>query len=72
MGSCNNKIEIEQSIDTVWEIIKDFHDMSWASDVITSVAKVGDKSGYELGAKRIINDAFHETLIEKDSDYHTF
>lgn len=72
MGNCNNKIKIEQSIDTVWETIKDFHDMFWASDIITSVAKVGSKNAHEPGAKRILNDAFHETLIKIDSDNYTF
>jgi len=72
LGNCNNKINIEQSIDTVWATIKDFHDMLWASDVITSVVKVGGKTGYEVGAKRILNDAFHETLIEIDPYNYTF
>ncbi len=72
MGNCYNKIEIESPINTVWNTINDFHDMSWAPDVITSVAKVGDKNGKEVGAKRILNDVFHETLIEIDADAHTF
>ena len=72
MGNCNNTIKVEQSIDTVWETIKDFHDMSWATDVITSVTKVGEKSGYEPGAKRVLNDAFYETLIEIDANNYTF
>lgn len=72
MGNCNNKIEVDQPIDIVWETIKDFHDMSWASDAITSVTKVGSKSGHDPGAKRIINGAFHETLIEIHPDNYTF
>ena len=67
MGGCFNKIEVNSSIDEVWRTLSDFHDMSWAPNVITSVGKVGDKAGNEVGAKRILNDAFHETLAEVDA-----
>lgn len=72
MGSCHNKIEIDSPINTVWKTICDFHDMSWAPEVITSLTKVGDKNGNEVGAKRVLNDAFHETLTEVDADAFTF
>jgi hypothetical protein len=51
MGSCYNKTEISSPITTVWNTIKDFHDLSWAPGVITSVTKVGNKNGNEIGAK---------------------
>lgn len=72
MGKCYNKIDINSPISTVWETIRDFHDMSWAPQVITSVKKIGDKSGNEVGAKRVLNDAFHETLTEVKTDDYTF
>ncbi len=72
MGSCHNKIEIDSPINTVWKTICDFHDMSWAPEVITSLTKVGDKNGNEVGAKRVLNDAFHETLTKVDADAFTF
>jgi carbon monoxide dehydrogenase subunit G len=72
MGNCYNKIEINTPISKVWETIKDFHDMSWAPGVITSLTKVGDRGGSEVGAKRVLNDAFHETLINVDQDNYTF
>ena len=72
MGKCYNIIEIEASIDKVWDTINDFHDLSWAPDVIASVAKIGDKNGDEIGAGRILNDVFHETLTELDSGNFTF
>jgi len=72
MGSCHNKIEIDPPINTVWKTICDFHDMSWAPEVITSLTKVGDKNGNEVGAKRVLNDAFHETLTKVDADAFTF
>jgi hypothetical protein len=72
MGKCYNKIEINVSINKVWDTISDFHDMSWAPGVITSVTKVGDKSGSEIGTKRVLNDAFHETLTSLDPEHFSF
>lgn len=72
MGSCYNKIEIDAPVAHVWKTINDFHDMSWATGVITDVKKVGDKSGGEIGAQRVLNDAFHETLKSIDDASHTF
>ncbi|MCJ8293293.1 MAG: SRPBCC family protein [Colwellia sp.] len=72
MGKCYNKIEISAPVATVWQKISNFHDMSWAEGVITSLVKVGQLSGTELGAKRILNDAFHETLISLDAKAYTF
>ena len=45
--------------------------MSWAPGVITLVTKVGDKNGNKVGAKRVLNDAFHETLTMIDADKYT-
>lgn len=72
MGKCYVKIEIKAPINKVWDTVRNFHDMSWAPNVITSVAKVGDRSGNEIGAKRILNDAFHETLTVLDPGNFTF
>jgi len=72
MGNCYNKVEIESPINEVWEAVKDFHDLSWAPGVITSLEVVGDKKGNEVGAKRCLNEAFHETLTKLDHDNHTF
>jgi len=41
-----------------------FHDLSWASGVVTSCMPVGDLKADQVGARRIVNDAFHETLVE--------
>jgi hypothetical protein len=72
MGKCYNKVEITAPIATVWQKIANFHDMSWADGVITSLVKVGQASGTELGAKRLLNDAIHETLVSLDADNYTF
>ncbi len=72
MGTCYNKIQINTPIEKVWETINDFHDGSWAPGVITSMDKVGDKTGNEIGAQRVINNAFHETLIEFNPQQYKF
>jgi hypothetical protein len=72
MGTCYQKIEIEAPINRVWDTIKDFHDLSWAPDVVVSVTKVGDKNGNEIGSRRVLNDVFHETLTVLDPHNFTF
>ena len=70
--ACLNSIVINAPIGKVWEKIKDFHDFSWAPNVITKCEAVGDKSGTEVGAKRILNEAFHETLTGFNEAEHCF
>jgi len=72
MGSCYNSIEINKPITRIWDTICDFYDLSWASGVVTSVTKIGDKAGYEVGAKRLINEAIYETLIAINEEEYTF
>jgi len=72
MGRCYNNIVIDASIEAVWQQIGNFHDMSWAEGVITSLVKVGPASGTEVGAKRILNDAIYETLVTLDTSNYTF
>lgn len=72
MGRCYNNIVIEASIEAVWQRIGNFHNMSWADGVITSLDKVGSTSETEVGAKRILNGAIHETLVSLDASNYTF
>lgn len=72
MGNCYNNVEIARPPISVWQTIHDFHDMSWAGDVITSLEKIGDKNGTEIGAKRILNGVFYETLQAYDPYELTF
>ena len=71
MGSCYNSIVVKAPIDTVWSTVRDFHDLSWAKGVATKVDVVGDVKGDRAGAKRVLNDAFHETLLEVSEATHT-
>lgn len=72
MGKCYNSIVINAPIEDVWKTIKNFHDLSWGSAVVTSTDKIGDKSSDEMGAQRILNNAFHETLLSIDDSQFSF
>jgi len=61
---------INAPIGAVWEKLNDFHDLSWAIKILPSCEKIGDMSGTQVGAKRILNGAFHETLTEVDPANH--
>lgn len=72
MGSTHQEIEINAPVDTVWQTIRNFHDLNWAPNVITGVDTVGDQPGDQVGAGRVLNGAFHETLQTLDDDGKTF
>ncbi len=72
MGKCYNSAVVNAPVETVWERISDFHDLSWAPDAITKVDVVGDKNAKTPGTKRVLNGAFHEALISIDEDLKTF
>ena len=68
MPSTNQSKVINAPIADVWNRVSDFHDFSWAPNVITNVEKVGAIDGRSIGAKRILNNVFHKTLIEMNND----
>jgi hypothetical protein len=70
MPSTSQSIVVPAPVAEVWARLSNFHDFSWAPNVITHVEQVGDVAGNEVGAKRILNQVFHETLIEIDGDRH--
>ena len=65
---CYNSIHISKPAEEVWKCFTDFHDLSWSKNVVTEVTKIGDIAGTKVGSKRIINNAFHETLLSLDHD----
>ena len=69
---CYNSAVINAPIDKVWEALSNFHDLSAVGNVITSLEAVGEVQGDQPGAKRVLNGAFHETLVEIDNAGHTF
>ncbi len=72
MGKCYNSTIIDAPMESVWEMIQNFHKVSWGDKVITKIDIVGDISGIEIGAKRILNEVFYETLKSIDSKNHSF
>lgn len=66
MGSTYQSIVIDLPPQDVWNALRDFHDLRWCPNVITSLERVGDRAGDEIGARRVLNGAFHETLQELD------
>lgn len=68
---CYNSVVVNASAENVWSVLSNFHDLSWAKNVISKVDIVGDKSAKEVGAKRILNNAFHETLRALDEKSKT-
>lgn len=70
MRSTYQSVVVKAPIDQVWATVRDFHDFSWADRVVSQCDAVGDKSGTEVGARRVLNDAFHETLLEHDDRAH--
>lgn len=70
MPSTYQSTVVSAPIEKVWDTVKDFHDFSWAPDVIKKCESEGEKSGTEEGAKRILNDVFHETLLVCDKKQH--
>lgn len=67
---CYNSTVVDGTPDEVWAAISDFHDLSWAPGVIETCTKVGDAAGNQIGAKRVLNGAFHETLRAVDEVDH--
>ncbi len=70
MGQCYNSIVIDAFIDEVWATVRDFHQLDWGAPVVEKVDKVGNLDGTQAGARRVLNDAFHETLKSLDDKNH--
>ena len=58
-----NSIIVPAPIEEVWSRIRDFHDFSWAPSLVTSCEKVGEGDGFTVGARRLLNGIFLDTLI---------
>lgn len=61
---------IPAPLESVWSRLRDFHDMSWAPNVVEQLDVIGDTGGDRPGARRALNRVFHETLLEIDDDEH--
>jgi uncharacterized membrane protein len=45
VGQTYQSIVINAPVERVWAAIRNFHDLGWAPNVVTSVDVVGDKKG---------------------------
>lgn len=70
MPSTYQSIVVNAPIEKIWQRIYNFHDFSWAPEVITSCEAVGPISPAQAGAKRILNGVFHETLTRIEPENH--
>lgn len=66
----NTSTTIYQPIEKVWDTISNFHDLSWCPNVVSNCVPMGEVSGNTTGAKRVVNDAFHERLRAHTSSTH--
>ena len=64
MANCFQSIIVNAPIEDVWNVVSQFHDFSWGSNVISKCEQVGSKASPEIGAQRLLNGVFHETLLE--------
>ena len=65
---CYNATVLNAPADAVWSAVRNFHDLSWSPNVVTDVKVVGDAGPHDVGAQRVLNDAFHETLRSVDDE----
>ena len=72
MGRTYQSIVIDAPVEKVWGAVRNFHDMGWAPNVITRLDVAGEKKGSEVGAKRVLNGAFRETLLRVEEDDRAF
>jgi len=68
--SCYNTRVVPAPIGDVWKALRNFHDMSWAAGVIDKLEPVGKLASDQIGARRILNGVFHETLHALDDKNH--
>lgn len=60
---CYNSCVVNAPIDRVWSVLRDFYSLPWAPEVVQNVARTGSAAGDQIGARRVLNGVFHETLL---------
>ena len=68
---CYQSCIVNASPDDVWATLRNFHDFSWAKDVLEVCEPVGNAGPHEVGAQRLLNSTFKETLRALDDDAKT-
>lgn len=59
---------VNAPIEEVWQVIKPFYRLDWAPDVVSSIEVLNHLPDGAIGAKRLINGVFPETLKEINED----
>lgn len=72
MGQTYQSTVIGAPVEKVWDAVRNFHDLGWAPGVVRSLEAGGSAKGDQIGAQRVINGVFHETLVEFDEAGRTF
>ena len=68
---CYHSCIVTASADDVWATLRNFHDLGWAKEVLETCEKIGDAGPHEVGAQRLLNSTFKETLLELDDEAKT-
>ena len=68
---CFNSCIVNAPADEVWATLRTFHDLEWAKEVLETCEAIGGKGPHEVGAGRLLNGVFTETLLELDDDGRT-
>jgi hypothetical protein len=63
MPKIYNSIIVSAPVEQVWSRISNFHDFSWAPSLVMTCEKVGEGDGRTVGARRLLNGVFLDTLI---------
>lgn len=71
MGKTYQSITVNAPVAEVWAVVRNFHDLSWAGGIIETCKAVGDVPGTSVGARRLLNGVFHETLRAIDERERT-
>jgi hypothetical protein len=65
---CYNSTMVNAPAEKVWSALRNFHNTSVFPNVVEHTDIVGDTPGTEIGAQRVLNRAFHETLKSLDDE----
>ena len=52
---CYNSIVINAPAEEVWDVLKNFHNLSWSKNVVSKVDIIGDKSADEIESSHFIH-----------------
>lgn len=70
MPRCYESIVIQAPIEKVRAVIRNIHNMSWGAKTISQCEAVGEIPVTHTGAKCVLSEVFHETLLERNENEH--